>query len=960
MKRVLCLLLTLVLVLCLLPVSALASTLPQKDGEVYLVSTYDELLWIAEQVNGGSNTAIQVKLMADITLPSGWPGIGTSDYRFSGSFDGDGHVVTFNGSSKGLFGWVMGQRGDVASIANITTAGSVGATPIAQAAGYVHITRCINTAAVDAGSGKIGGIVGNVLYERIAGVPYTDVTLTQCGNEGAIKGYSDIGGLVGYTELGTVLERCYNTGAVTGQNNVGGLVGYMQNQNGSGFITYCYNTGSVSGENYVAGIIGNMMNSVTVSHSYNSGETYYAFAGVRYNHTARFGEGCYFLGLNSYKCSPDATTTLHHDHNSYEISSRAIAKSAAEMATAEFAAALGNCFTQSCPTPVLSWQAATPHTGESDCSNCAFGSTAKESYNISYQQHTAFTLSGPATVVQGDSLTVRLTLTEGYKRNSLFAVKANGTKLTETEEGTFVSDNVSGPLSITVTGVQQRKEAYDIQWSDVGNGYRIVGDALAPENQDYTFALDFVDGFQPAEGLFRVEAHEIVDEALLKQGAQPDVKTLTQDLDGSYTIESVNSDYRIVVTGVGTSSTKTVTVNFQISEGYYELHTSDNPSQMMAGIELEVPYFDLGLYGLGKYYYNPNCYMTDGVVNGRQLVGNPELAYENITAMHAFIVATERFRMGYSQEEVGKALHRTTKTGYENAFNDLDKAQTMVSWSQDVGSSFMNFWTHGTNLNYYVNYVYPIGAPGWGATSDQTLLQDGDDLSIHLITGAGSGSRFGLFTVNDWNKKFAQDDVRDEYILQQGQKIDLTLYWTANGPGYSTTYEKQTGVGLYWIPVEEASADIRDWNKTEFGTEFVPPEDWQEGDEIPFAMSTDSTGTVTIDTASAAPGVYYIAAPGGYSAKGAMNADDETSAAEAGLALFKLTVLEYTGLIGDSDEDKVITAKDATRILRYVVGKATLNDAVADVDADGEVTAKDATMVLRYVAGKIEFFPAEE
>lgn len=982
MKKTFCLLLSLVLLLGVLPVSALAATAPQKEGKVYLVSTADELNWVAEQVNTGSNTAIQVRLTAAITLPQTWPGIGTEEHKFAGTFDGGGKKVTLNDSSWGLFGFVMGQPGAVATIKNVITEGQVKNSPIAASAGYAHINRCINRAAVKANSDKVGGILGAVDYITNAGVHHTEVRITECGNEGTIEALSDTGGILGYTDCGTIISRCYNTGAIKGASYTGGIVGSMQNQNDGGQVEYSYNTGKVEGGQRTGGIIGNMMNNVTISYCYNSGEAYYAFAGHRFNYTSAFGDGCFFLGVNSSKCSPDATETLHHNSTSYEISTRAIAKSAADMATAAFAGALGSNFKQSCPTPVLTWQAAKDHTGESVCSDCKLGSTAKERYNISYQQHTAFTLSGPATVVQGDSLTVTLTLKEGYKRNSLFAVKANGAKLTESGEGTFVAEDVSGPLSITVMGVQLRKEAYNIKWSDVGNGYRIKGsdvgngyriqgDAHVPENEDYSFLINFEPGFQPAKGLFKVQAVEIVDEDLLKQGAQPDVKTLEQDLGGFYRIESVNSDYRIVVSGVGTTSDKTVTVNFRVSEGYYKLHTSDNSARMMAGIELEVPYFDLGLYGLEKYYYNPNCYMTDGVVNGIQQVGNPELANENITVMHAFIVATERFRMGYSQEEVGKALHRTVYTDYINAFNTLDQSQTKVSWSQDVGSSFMNFWTHGTNLNYYVNYVYPLGAPSWGSTSDQILLEDGDDLSIHLITGTGSGSRFGVFTVNDQYKEFSQNTARDEYAVQQGQKVNLTLYWTGNGPQYSTVYDLQPGKKIYWIREENATSDIRQWNKTELGKVQQPSEGWEDEEngedemkweDIPTALVTGSNGTVTIDTSFAAPGVYYLAAPGGFSSKGAMNADDETSAAEAGLALFKLEVKASSvdGILGDVDGSGTITAEDATKVLRVALKlEDGISLSVADVDGSKTITAEDATCILRRALKLIDSFPVE-
>lgn len=970
-KRTISLLLSLILLLGICPVSALAATNPTLSGDTYLVKTAAELAWVAEQVNSGTNTGIKVKLTEDITLDASWSGIGTEAHKFAGSFDGNGKTIKFSGGKNGLFNYVMGARDALVTISDLTTAGNVNQTPIAAKAGYATFTLCVNKATVNANSINVGGIVGEVIYETIAGVVYTSVRITQCGNEGSITSTcSNVGGILGVTTCGTFLSQCYNSGTIEGNTCTGGLVGSMQNSNGGGSVTYSYNSGMVSGKYPTAGIIGDMSNNVTISHCYNSGETEYAFAARRYNHTSAYGDGCYYLGVNSKRCSPDATESMRYDANSYEISTRATAKSAAEMATEDFARALGiDYFQQSCPTPVLNWQTPRHHTGDESCDNCPFGSTEKEEYTVTYQTHEYFTLEGPAKVTQGESLTVKFALkdAENYKTNSIFAVKANGVPMTATGDGNYVTkDEVSGPLSITVTGVQKSKKVYDIKWSDVGNGYRIQGEPNVQANGTYKFQLSFEDGFMPAENLYKVEAHEIVDEALLKQGAVPEVKTLTEG-DNGYVIPRVNTDYRIVVSGLGTDPAKNnkVTVKLRVSEGYYEFHRSDNPAETMWDIDLEVPYFDLGLYDLGKYYYNPNCYIgTDGKPNARQQVGTPESAYNNVTIMHAFIVATERFRMNYSQNEVGKALHRTTKQQYINAFNTVDREATKVSWSQDVGSSFMNFWTHGTNLNYYLNYVYPLAYTNWGSTSDQILIKDGDDITIHLIKGSGSGSRFGVFTVNDRYKEFDQNTTRDEYTVQQGQKVNLTLYWTGNGPLYSTRYDLVPGSEIYWTNAASADADIRNWNKTPFGVvqEKTDGEEEEEERIVYKPQVTDKTGTVTIDTTGVAPGTYYIAAPGAYSETGAMNAKDESSGAEAGAAFFKLTVRKSTtnGLLGDVNRSGTITADDATMVLRAVVDlEDNIDLAIADVNGSGTITADDATMILRYVVDLIPSFPAE-
>ncbi len=93
----------------------------------------------------------------------------------------------------------------------------------------------------------------------------------------------------------------------------------------------------------------------------------------------------------------------------------------------------------------------------------------------------------------------------------------------------------------------------------------------------------------------------------------------------------------------------------------------------------------------------------------------------------------------------------------------------------------------------------------------------------------------------------------------------------------------------------------------------------------------------------------------------------EATINEKGEKLFTCTVCEYEETTeyslhkkGDVSKDDSVDAKDATQILRYTNGKASLLDgldeteliALADVNNDGTVDAKDATQILRHVNGK--------
>ncbi len=67
---------------------------------------------------------------------------------------------------------------------------------------------------------------------------------------------------------------------------------------------------------------------------------------------------------------------------------------------------------------------------------------------------------------------------------------------------------------------------------------------------------------------------------------------------------------------------------------------------------------------------------------------------------------------------------------------------------------------------------------------------------------------------------------------------------------------------------------------------------------------------------------------------------------------FKAAEIEYTDILGDSNNDGEVSVLDATVIQRYVAKFALdiFNEKCADVDGDGEITVLDATEVQRYVS----------
>ena len=469
--------------------------------------------------------------------------------------------------------------------------------------------------------------------------------------------------------------------------------------------------------------------------------------------------------------------------------------------------------------------------------------------------------------------------------------------------------------------------------------------------KDFKFTVECVDGFIPGDQ-FEVRVNNAV---------------FNPDASGVYTISNIQETKNITVHDVETTDHESVTVNLTITEGQKDFLVQNN--QIIMDKEFTVPYFDLSLYGYEKYYYNPYCYVDANGNAVAQTAGNRETAYNVVTTMHAFIYMTELYKLGYGTDAAGKGYSDQNDTDGDG-ISDFDEA---VSWTQGAGSSFMDLWGLGSNLNYHLNYVYPIGRPEWGSTSDQQALKDGDVLTIHFLT-KGSGSAFGVFAVGDEDNTYSGTETKDRATVKQGESVDLTLYWGEQGDKYTTKFVTGGNTDLYWVEKSERSATVDvgvydeesgeeiggTWNREGFGTMTAE------------ALKTDANGKITINTTDVEPGTYYLAVQGHFNAGGGNTGDGFQSAgAEAGPAYFQLTVTEGDGtgeeetvVYGDVDGDEEVTSADAAIVYSIYneVYTGELTDALvraADVDGDEEITSSDAALIYAYYNAIQDTFPVE-
>ena len=205
------------------------TTLPfNQNGTAFLIEDRDDLIMLANFVNGGNSFNGQEFILAnDIVLsntPNNILSIGTkaTNRPFSGIFNGNSkriynvYIDNPNTPYQGLFGYTKNAHIKELGLVNITASGRE----------------------------YTGGMVG---YAENTRLDYSYVS------GGTLFALSYCGGLVGYQTQGTnsIITSCYNTCTVTGNNYVGGLLGYSY----EGTVRNSYVAALVTGQGKGVGAI---------------------------------------------------------------------------------------------------------------------------------------------------------------------------------------------------------------------------------------------------------------------------------------------------------------------------------------------------------------------------------------------------------------------------------------------------------------------------------------------------------------------------------------------------------------------------------------------------------------------------------------------------------------------------------------------------------------------------------
>ena len=427
-----------------------------------------------------------------------------------------------------------------------------------------------------------------------------------------------------------------------------------------------------------------------------------------------------------------------------------------------------------------------------------------------------------------------------------------------------------------------------------GEGYTITGEKTAKGGKDYTFKLELD---------YRYEAGE--DFAVQVNG-----ETVTGEK-GVYTVKNVSTDLVITVKGVKEKVLKPATVYFSFSHDD-TFESCEQSGQVMALKEVTVPYFDLELYGLENFYfasenYGPASGDPTGGPGSALDPGTKEFAYGKITMLHLFLYATEVYYLGIDPADAGK--------GY--LANNGIMGTDIFSYSGSTGSIFLqNIWNYDLNLNYYLNYEYPLASAGWGSTCDQILLREGDIVTL------GHFSDWSFF--NDTTSIFNYI-VADKTDPVQGDKIKLELYH-AGADMYGTYNTAHTLIdyspSVYCTPVNDiVSGDVTTWQ---------------------YVGNAEADGSLVVDTSKLAPGEYIFALAGqpGKENPGAI------CSTPGGI---RLTIHEKPVVKGDINGDGVIDSTDVMALFNAINSGDDLDATVADVNGDSVIDARDVMALYNII-----------
>lgn len=204
----------------------------------HYISSYSDLKAVADAVNSGSDSFVDkvVVLEADIDLNNlAWQPIGTIDFPFKGSFDGQNKTIKnlsvsdANLENVGLFGYVDKSNTYIKNL-SLDNVSLEAKSKVGGLLGFgrgVSISNIkINTIRINGNSDYTGGLVG-YLDGRVSNALVKDLAINLKDASNNQESHST-GGLVGYSSGSDLIYEDLEVSnlKISGGRNVGGIIGH--------------------------------------------------------------------------------------------------------------------------------------------------------------------------------------------------------------------------------------------------------------------------------------------------------------------------------------------------------------------------------------------------------------------------------------------------------------------------------------------------------------------------------------------------------------------------------------------------------------------------------------------------------------------------------------------------------------------------------------------------------------
>ncbi|NOR45990.1 MAG: T9SS type A sorting domain-containing protein [Candidatus Delongbacteria bacterium] len=202
------------------------------EGDPYIIRKLDHLYWMSLHSSEWDCYYRQTKDIDAYTTEDwydgqGWNPIGNTITKFTGHYDGEGHVI------KNLYLKRFYNMGIYA-----TSQSNLGLF------GITYNAYILSLGLIDAriyGDFRVGGLIGHGI----------GTTISDCYVIGSVNNGQEIGVLIGRSDNSTI-ERCYSSGNATGMACAGGIVGVTS----SSSISNCYSTATAVGQHNAGGMAG--------------------------------------------------------------------------------------------------------------------------------------------------------------------------------------------------------------------------------------------------------------------------------------------------------------------------------------------------------------------------------------------------------------------------------------------------------------------------------------------------------------------------------------------------------------------------------------------------------------------------------------------------------------------------------------------------------------------------------